>query len=70
MKNINPSTRAEEIVTAMLDTLCPVKRGLYVVDAIIEQLYYDTNGSPTQFNYWLQVREEMLKIDLESQELL
>lgn len=70
MKNINASKRAEEMVVAMLDTLCPVQRATYMVDMIIEDLYYDANANAAKFNYWQSVREEITKIDLESQELL
>ena len=70
MKNINPSKRAEEMVVAMLDILCPINRATYLVDMIIEDLYYDSNANAAKFNYWQMVREEITKIDLESQEIL
>jgi len=70
MKNIDPTKRAEEMVIAMMDTSCPVKRATYMVDMIIEDLYYDSNANASKFNYWQIVREEITKIDLESQEIL
>ena len=70
MKNIDPTKRATEMVKAMLETACPICRATYMVDMIIEDLYYDSNANAAKFNYWQMVREELQKIDFETQELL
>jgi len=70
MKNIDPTKRATEMVSAMLEKICPIQRATYMVDMIIEDLYFDPNANAAKFNYWQMVRDELQKIDFETQELL